>query len=266
MRGPELPQSVFVGRRRRIEHPEDQRDVVLGDGNLDLRQARANRQRTHEVAQRREQPVDRFGKNLAALHIRNKRCVALPKPDQCAALGPHILHRQPRPPSVVPDRAGHRLEPGIRLDAADALEIVAQRLLLDPALLLDTDVLERAAAAALVGRAMRLDTLCRRFVDLQQFGFIEIPVGLAPHEGDDLAFQRAGDEGFLALRVGNPAAIMGDPDDCSRLRFAALLPRHQAIPARPREIRSGGAGPGSPACRARAGIRAAGPCRRDCRA
>ena len=93
------------------------------------------------------------------MHVGNVRRVPLAKAHQHPALCADVLDGQARAAAVIPFRAGDRLQPAARFHAADALQVVPQRLELDAALLPGTDVLQRAAAATAEHRAASIDAI-----------------------------------------------------------------------------------------------------------
>ena len=192
--------------------------------------------------------------------------MALAEADESTALGANVLYRQPRTPAIMPVGPRHRFKPRARLDTPDALQVITQRLLLDAPLLFDTDVLERASAAAIIGSTTGFDPVWRCRMNFEELGLVEIAMRLAPHEGHGFTLEGAGHERFLSLRVRDSAPVMRHCGDRRHLRLAAFPSRHRPIPARPRETRRGEAVRDSQACRVRARIPARGPCRRGARA
>jgi hypothetical protein len=85
---------VCVGRLG--EHPEHERGllhaVARGNGEFDLRQSIAQRQRTHQVAQRQQKIADVPRQHLALTDVGHIAARTLVEPDEDATLLRHVPH------------------------------------------------------------------------------------------------------------------------------------------------------------------------------
>ena len=150
----------FVLRRRRREDAQHQADHValraLADRHLDLRQAVADRQAGHQLAQRHQQRGERRRHHVAFRHVGDEARLALVEADQHGTLLHDVAHGQPRAAAIAPRRPGDRRQQRLRPHAADARERILERTLLGGDLQRRVGVLQRATAAdAEVGAARR---------------------------------------------------------------------------------------------------------------
>ena len=103
----ECRERIAIGRGRRLEHAEHQRDGVVRDGRLDLRQLLPNTRGGDQLrelarAMRRAAPSDG-----AMRHVGDVRRRALAKADQHAFLTGHVLHAETGTAAIAP-RLAHR--------------------------------------------------------------------------------------------------------------------------------------------------------------
>ena len=125
MRLLELQQLLFVLGARRVEHAQHQHHGVFRHGDLDLRDALANRQLGKQFTERREQRADWRGQHFTALQLGNVAGEMLAEPDHGSSTRVHEAGAKARAPAVLPLRPGERRKPFARRNAADALQVFA---------------------------------------------------------------------------------------------------------------------------------------------
>src|SRR5690348_6814663 len=100
--------------------------------------------------------------HFAARQIGHEARIAFAEADERLALLRHMLDREPPTATIAPKLRGERLQPALRLDLADAREVLRQHALLGLDLRARIKVLQGAAAAHAVVDAARCYPLRRR--------------------------------------------------------------------------------------------------------
>ena len=118
----EIAHPSEVVRRRVVQHAQHERRRVLGNGNFDLRHAALDVECADQFRERGDQVASGRRQHLAHLEIGQQGTAALAEADQHLAFLVDELAADPRSPPVRPYGSRERREPGIRRDAADALE------------------------------------------------------------------------------------------------------------------------------------------------
>ena len=220
----ERHQRVLVGRGQRVQVAEHQRHGVVAPGHLDLRQAPPAVQPVDQRAQVAEAVPHLGNQHLALRQVGDQAVTFLAEADQGVPLGVHVLHAQPRLAPVAGDRPGERLQPAIRTQAAEMLELLGEHRLLALNLHRRVQVLQAAAAADQTVRAGRCDPVRRGLEDFHRAALVE----LAAHEGvleeHLLAGQGVVDKGGLAVQTGDAPTVMAETlDGGGHRRFRQLL-------------------------------------------
>ena len=209
----ECDQCGTIGLRQRTQVTERQRHGVVTCGDLDLCDLRARLEPSDQGTQIGESLAD-FGKQgVAVREIGDEARILLAESDQHLVLLGDPFHRQAALAAISPRVTGQGFEPALRLDLADALEILRQHMLFGGDLRLGRKMLQAAAAAGAEMRTARFDPLRRADDDLFRLRLVVVAVALHAAETHAFARQGAADENGLAFDAGNAAAVVGKVGD-----------------------------------------------------
>ena len=233
--GGEGRQLLQIGRRRGLEHSEDQDAGPLPLRHFDLRHLVADAQTVNQGGDGFEPLADVRMQDLAAAQVGEKAGALLAEPHQGLALLGHVPHPEPglAPVAPVPRRQGR--QPALRLDAADAPQHIGQDLLLHGDLGRRVLMLQATAAAeAEVGTTGR-DPLGRGGQDLHHPPLVEVALQAGVAEPHPLPGQGPIDEDRLALHPRQAPPLVGQGFDIRQNGFF-----RQGFAFRSRHVRSSG--------------------------
>jgi hypothetical protein len=206
-------QSVEISGGRTLQRAKHQGRDIVSHGDLDLRYVAANIECGEHLAQRRDQAIERRGKDLAACEVGDERRRALAETDHHPALLGHEAGSQAGTAAVVPGRLGQGLQNPPGNYSTGATELFQQVLLLGANLCTRIEMLQRASAAESEVSASRRHAFGRRALDRMQRGLIEVTPLLEVAHSDAFAGKRPGNEERLATHVRHAAAIVGQRRD-----------------------------------------------------
>ncbi len=170
-------------------------------------------ERRDELAERRDALADFGQQRVADRKIGDEARIVFAESDQHLAFLGDPLDRKPTLAAIAPWRVGQRIEPALRLDLADALEILGEHALLRGDLRSRRQVLQRAAAAGAEVRTTRLDALGRSRQQRLDARFVETAMARADAHDGAFAGQCARDEHGLAVDTGDAATVVGQIGD-----------------------------------------------------
>ncbi|UGA36993.1 hypothetical protein JOS77_22870 [Chromobacterium haemolyticum] len=201
-------------------HIAEHQDIhPVAHRQLHLRHAVVDRQLVDHLAQRHDQVRDMTRQNVAFAHVGDVGGALLVEAHQHAALFLHQPRRHPRAVAVMPGGAGDGCQHLLRLDPADAGQIVFQHPLLDRHLGGELHMLHRTAAAGAVMRTARLraqEAFLQHLAGVGVFVGRLLAIGAVDH---GFIRQRAIDEDGLAVDVGDSPAFVVQRFDLSDSLF-----------------------------------------------
>jgi hypothetical protein len=203
-----VAQQTLVIRTRRFQNAQHESRDPLTDGDFDLRQAIADRERSDQLAQRQQHRRQMWRQYLALLHIGDVTASPLAKADQHAAFLGHEANRQPRAIAVSPCRTMNRRVQLLGTDLAKMAQVVFEQALLGRHLRTGIEMLHAATATDAEMRAARRHTIRRRIENTQRPRLFVSRFAAMNGVFDALARQGAGDENRRAVDHDQPAPLV----------------------------------------------------------
>src|SRR3972149_5960985 len=149
-------------------------------------------------------------KHKTSLKIRQETFVSLTKPHDAPTFTRDQAHTEARAPAITQRRAGDGFKPRLRLDLAEAFQLLGPNLLFGLKLDFRAQMLEVAATAGAVVWARWRDAVRARFQDFHQPAAVVTLVPVNITKAHALARQRAFDEYGLAFKARHAAAVVAE--------------------------------------------------------
>ena len=204
------------------EHAQYQRRRRVAGRHFDLRQILPDGQRLDQRGKLLRQGRQGLDQNFAALQVGDIGFFAFAKAGQNPAFLVDELDAEARPAPIGPHGSLQRRQHALRVDAADALQIIEQLPLLGRNLRLRRQMLQGASAANPEVRAGGNHAIGRGFQHLDEPRFVQLAAPFDHPKAHAFPGQRAVDEDGLAVDSRNPAAVVGQIHDIGFLDLARL--------------------------------------------